>query len=118
MRLKNPQQLKAEIQKLTRALGSMPAYWNALGEAFRPWLEELGTAEDLDAMLGAWKHALRATARDVVRDAEVHLGTSARALQAGAKAERALRRVLRDVLGDQSVVDAATAMGTTEGVPA
>jgi CRISPR system Cascade subunit CasA len=115
---KEPTQLKAEIQKLTRALGSMPAYWNALGEAFRPWLEELGTAEDLDAMLGAWKHALRATARDVVRDAEVHLGTSARALQAGAKAERALRRVLRDVLGDQSVVDAATAMGTTEGVPA
>jgi CRISPR system Cascade subunit CasA len=107
-----------DISNLRSSLGSMPSYWAALGQGFAHWLGDLGTADDLDATLAAWKRTLRATARDVVRDAEVRLGTGARALQAGAKAERALRRVLRDVLGDNSVVGATTAMGTTEGGPA
>ena len=111
-----------DISNLRAALGSMPAYWAALGQAFPLWLDALGSADDLDAMLGAWKDTLRGTARDVVRDAELRIGTGARALQAGAKAQRALRRSLRDVLGQESAVSraqnphATTEIRTREGV--
>ena len=96
-----------DISNLRNALGSMPMYWATLGRGFPFWLDELGTVDDMDAVLGDWKRMLRETARDVVRAAERHLGTGARALQAGAKADRALRRVLREVLGDDPAVVAA-----------
>ncbi len=109
---------KDDIRHLKLALGAMPAYWSILGQAFGAWLDALGSAADLDAALTQWKRILRATARKVVVDAELHLGTGARALQAGAKAERVLRRVLREVLGNDleaTVGPAATMTTTTEG---
>jgi hypothetical protein len=107
-----------DISNLVTALGSMPAYWGSLGQAFGPWLDALGSTDDLDAMLSDWKRTLQSTTREVVRDAELRLGTGARALQAGAKAQRALRRVLRDVLGDESAVAATKVIRTMEGLPA
>jgi CRISPR system Cascade subunit CasA len=110
---------KDDVQRLKQALGAMPVYWAALGQAFVPWLSALGEAADLDPHLAAGRAALRRTARDVAREAALRLGTGARALQAGAKAERALRRVLREVLGAEDG-DAATTTDearepTTEG---
>ncbi len=114
-----------DVGNLRAALGAMPAYWAALGHAFPPWLDLLGSANDLDAVATNWMHALRATALRVVRDAELRLGTGARALQAAAKADRTLWRVLRDVLGDELVVatgtttrTATTDAKTTQGAPA
>lgn len=96
---------KDDVRKLKQALGAMPSYWARLGQAFSPWLEILSETADLDAAVAAWTKTLRETAREVVRAAAKHLGTGARALQASAKAERALRRVLYDVFDN----DAATA---------
>jgi CRISPR system Cascade subunit CasA len=112
---------KDDIRQLKHALGAMPTYWSTLGQSFGAWLDALGAADDLDAALTNWKRILRATARKVVVDAELHLGTGARALQAGAKAERMLRRVLREVLGNDleaTVGPAATMTKTTEGASA
>lgn len=113
---------KDEMRKLKQALGAMPAYWAALGQAFAPCLDALGGADDLDAMLADWKHTLRTTARDVVRDAEFRLGLGTRALQAGAKARHELRRVLCNVLGNEpgTVMPAVLPTTTTsmEGVSA
>ena len=110
---------KDDIRHLKHALGAMPVYWSTLGQGFGAWLDALGSTDDLDAALTQWKCILRATARKVVVDAELHLGTGARALQAGAKAERVLRRVLREVLGnDLGTTIGLTGTMTTEGASA
>lgn len=113
---------KDDIRKLKQALGAMPIYWARLGQAFVPWIDDLGGAEDLDAVGVTWTRTLRETARAVVREAATRLGSGARALQAGAKAERALRRVLFEVLGSDpeapGTVTTATHETTTEGASA
>lgn len=89
---------KDDIAKLSEALGAMVAYWGSLGLRFTGWLKDLGDAVDVESSLAKWRDILRAVAREVVRDAVHSLGTTARALQAGAIAERELNRVLAELL--------------------
>ncbi len=110
---------KEDVRQLKDALGAMSAYWSTLGQNFGVWLDALGSTEDIDAEVARWKGILRATARKVVADAELHLGTGARALQAGAKANQKLRRVLLEVLGTPvGSAPTQTATATTEGATA
>jgi CRISPR system Cascade subunit CasA len=113
---------KEDIGNLKKASGAMPAYWGTLGQAFPVWLDGLGISDDLDGHVASWKGTLRTTAREVVMKAADWLGTGARALQARAKSEQGLHRVLRRVLGanpDGNVTlpsgSAARPQSTTEG---
>ena len=89
---------KNDVARPSEALGAMAAYWGALGAHFPAWLEELGRSAEIDRALVAWRDALREASREAVRDAIRALGSTARALQAGAMAERELRRALADRL--------------------
>jgi CRISPR type I-E-associated protein CasA/Cse1 len=112
-----PNQRRADakdVDRLRTSLGAMSSYWSGLGHNVGDWLDALGSAEDLDAALVGWKHTLRDTAWKVVVGAAERLGTGSRALQAGAKAEQMLRRVLREVLGnDFELTDGRTVTMTS-----
>ena len=102
-----------DIANLRNALGGMASFWGALGQAFGPWLGGLVTAATPDDVLAEWKATLRLSARRVVEQTELRLGSSARALQAGVKARRALRRIERDLLGSE--IEAAATPAMAEG---
>jgi CRISPR system Cascade subunit CasA len=105
-----------DVAKLVDALGAMAAYWGALGLGFSAWLELLGQADDVELVLAAWRETLRAVTRTVVHDAAQALGTTARALQAGAIAERALSRALAEALPTPGSTSATPSPATSPDV--
>lgn len=89
---------KNDVGNLKNALGVMPSFWSALGEAFTRWLVEVGDADDPDDALASWKRILRKTARATFDAACRRLGLDARSLQAIAQAQNTLNRVLAELL--------------------
>ncbi len=91
---------KDDIVALRDTLGTLPAYWQALGRAFPAWLAELGTvpAENLDASRWEWRGLVRQAAGDVVLRAIEDVGLTGPAMRASAAAERALALALAELL--------------------
>lgn len=89
---------KNDVGNLKNALGVMPSFWSALGEAFTRWLVEVGDADDPDDALASWKRILTKTARATFDAACRRLGLDARSLQAIAQAQNTLNRVLAELL--------------------
>lgn len=113
---------KDDIARLRDSLGTMTGYWAELGLAFEPWLLELAEADDPDGALVRWRKTVKRAARGAFDAAVAKLGTTARAYQAGAQAERTLRKLFRETLSDlePTTDDAATARPETsnqEGAP-
>jgi hypothetical protein len=104
-----------DVAKLADALGAMASFWGELGLRFPTWIDRLGGAPELDPVLAAWHAVLRDVSRNVVRDAIHALGSTARALQAGAMAERELHRTLAERLPALPPSPASPDAHTTRG---
>lgn len=91
---------KATIEGIRDSLGTLPAYWSALGARFNEWLTDLGAVPvaDVDAALWSWRGLLRETANAVVLQAVEDIGLTGRAIRAGAAAERVLEGVLAELV--------------------
>jgi CRISPR system Cascade subunit CasA len=79
----------ADVRRVADALAPERLFWGALGGVFPAFLDDL--AADVTAAGARFAEQIRCAASDAVRAASESLGTSARQLQGGARAERQLR---------------------------
>ena len=107
-----------DVTNVRDSLAAMPHYWSTLGRDFEAWLPSLGDSTDPDDVLPAWKTSIRATAEDAFALAARKLGTSARAFQAIAVSQRALRRMLREAIGTIALPAGSTLEAPKESLPA
>lgn len=104
---------KDAIGSLRESLGTILAFWEALGREFPAWLDALGAApaDALEASRWAWRGLVRQAAQDGVLRAVQDVGLSGRAMRASAAAERALVSALDELLPvPEGVVPAALAL--------
>jgi CRISPR system Cascade subunit CasA len=97
---------KGTVDGIRENLGTLPAYWRALGARFNGWLEQLGAPAEAPAtleshlvdVLQTWRGYLREIATEVVLQAVNDIGLAGRAIRAGTTAERVLESVLAELV--------------------
>jgi CRISPR system Cascade subunit CasA len=90
-----------EVSRVAASLGGERVYWATVGSAFDAFLDAVARGE-ADAVPAFARQARRA-ALDAFEESTEGLGTSARQLQAAARAEQSLRRDVRQIFSDMGV---------------
>lgn len=91
---------KKDVGALADRLAAGPRYWATLGAEFDALVRSVGTDEDTEGALSSWKKGARRAALRALDEAARQLGTSGRAFQARALAEKKLRVELARVSPD------------------